>query len=199
LLLVGGFLLVLIAIVVPGTGFAEVAAAVLLLLAGWTIYYLPINFWALVLIVLGVLAFLWALRRSGHYGYLGVSILALMVGSAFLFRSETFWPPAVHPLLAAVVSVLAGGSLWLVARKTLEAEKRPPAHDLERLIGAIGETETPVHEEGSVLVNAELWSARSEAPIPAGRPIRVLRREGFTLIVEELLEPQASEDAGLPS
>jgi membrane-bound ClpP family serine protease len=42
-----------------------------------------------------------------------------------------------------------------------------------------------VHEDGSVQVAGELWSARSEDPIPAGAQVRVLRREGFVLVVEK--------------
>jgi membrane-bound ClpP family serine protease len=53
------------------------------------------------------------------------------------------------------------------------------------LIGKIGEARTKVEEEGSVQVDGELWSARSEKTIPAGSSIRVLRREGFVLIVEK--------------
>jgi len=33
-------------------------------------------------------------------------------------------------------------------------------------------------------VASELWSARSEQPIPAGSRIHVISREGFTLVVE---------------
>jgi len=33
-------------------------------------------------------------------------------------------------------------------------------------------------------VAGELWSARSEKPIPAGSEVHVIRREGFILIVE---------------
>ncbi|MGZ9165580.1 MAG: NfeD family protein [Anaerolineales bacterium] len=34
-------------------------------------------------------------------------------------------------------------------------------------------------------VAGELWSARSEKPIAAGNSIRVVKREGFVLIVEK--------------
>jgi membrane-bound serine protease (ClpP class) len=67
----------------------------------------------------------------------------------------------------------------------VEATSARPTHDLSGLIGQVGEARTRVNEEGSVFVDGELWSARSEQPIPAGSPIRVLRREGFILIVEK--------------
>jgi membrane-bound ClpP family serine protease len=56
--------------------------------------------------------------------------------------------------------------------------------DLQNLIGQSGQAKTEILDAGSVQVNSELWSARSEQSIPAGSRIRVVNREGFTLIVE---------------
>ncbi len=186
LFLVFGFSLALVAILTPGTGLMEIGALFSLLLAGYGVYNLPINVWALVILVAGVIPFIWALRRSRQYVYLGLSILTLIVGSAFLFKSEVWWRPAVNPVLAGVVSLLVGGFFWLVAKKTLEAEAMPPAHDLSVLVGAIGEAKSDVHHEGTVQVLGELWTARSEEPIPVGSAIRVVGREGFILEVEEV-------------
>jgi membrane-bound ClpP family serine protease len=36
-----------------------------------------------------------------------------------------------------------------------------------------------------VYVAGEMWSARSDQSIPAGSSIRVVRREGFILVVEK--------------
>jgi len=192
LFLVSGITLALLAILTPGTGILEVGAFFALALAGWAVYTLPINPWALVLLVLSVFLFIWALRKSGHTHYLALSILTLILGSTFLFREENIWQPAVHPLLAAVASLLAGGFFWIATTKTLEASTVRPAHDLSSLIGARGEARTEVHDEGVVYVAGESWTARSETPIPAGSPIRVLRREGLILEVE--LAPDQPND-----
>ncbi|HLE51023.1 MAG TPA: NfeD family protein [Anaerolineales bacterium] len=184
LLLVGGALLAILALLNPGTGLLEVAALILLVLAGWGIYSLPINYWALGLLLLGVLPFLFALRRSGRMVYLGVSIAALVVGSIFLFQGEGL-KPAVNPFLALLVSLLVVGFVWLVAQKTLEADRVRPVHDLKALIDTIGEAKTDIHAEGSAQVAGELWSARSQQPIPVGSKVRVIAREGFILDVEK--------------
>jgi membrane-bound ClpP family serine protease len=57
--------------------------------------------------------------------------------------------------------------------------------DISSLIGERGETKTPVQAEGSVQVVGELWSARSEKPIPAGSLVHVVGREGFVLVIEK--------------
>ena len=185
LLLVGGALLAILALLNPGTGLLEITALILLVLAGYGIYNLPINYWALGLLLLGVLPFLFALRKSGQKIYLVISIAALVVGSIFLFQGEGL-KPAVNPFLALLVSVLVVGFVWVVTQKTLEAERARPAHDLKQLIDTIGEAKTDIHVEGSVQIAGELWSARSQQPIPVGSRVRVIAREGFILDVEKV-------------
>jgi membrane-bound ClpP family serine protease len=140
----------------------------------------------LVIMVLGVIPFFLAVRRSGRWPYLLVSMIALVFGSAYLFRGADWWQPGVHPLLALVVSGLAGSLLWLVSHKGMQALSRNSTTVLDRLVGATGKTITTISEEGSVYVAGETWSARSAKPIPAKSRVRVIKREGFILEVEEL-------------
>jgi len=188
LLLVSGLLFALLALLSPGTGFLEVGAAFALLMAGWEVYNLPINGWALGVLVLGVVPFWLAVRKSGNLWFLALSIAALVIGSAFLFQGEG-WYPAVNPILALVVSTLTAGFIWLVTIKTLEAQRRTPTHDLGSLIGASGVAQTNIYQEGTVYVHREDWSAHSEVPIPAGAAVRVTGREGFVLRVEAVEPP----------
>ena len=186
LLLAGGLIFALLALVSPGTGFLEVGVLFILALAGWSViqYDLPINWWALFILLLGIVLFFMAIRKPKVWALLVVSILAIVIGSAFIFRSDVWYAPAVNPLLATIVSTLSGLFFWVAARKVIEARNIRPRHDLEALVGAIGEAKTRIHAEGSVQVAGELWSARSENPIPNGARVRVLSREGFILTVE---------------
>jgi len=185
LLLVSGFVLAILALLAPGTGVLEILALFTLLLAGYSVYYLPINIWALILLGVGAVAFVLALRRSRRMIYQVISILALVIGSSFLFRGEG-WLPAVDPLLALVVSIVTAGSFWFIGRKAIESEQIRPTHDLERLIGEVGEARTDISMEGSVQLEGELWAARSEKLIPNGSKVRIIGREGFILEVEKL-------------
>jgi membrane-bound serine protease (ClpP class) len=125
------------------------------------------------------------LRKSGNLIYLGISILALVVGSIFLFEGQG-WRPAVNPVLAIAVSTLSAGFLWFVGRKVLEVQSIRPTHDLAALLGEIGEAKTEIYNDGSVQVAGELWTARSQQPIPNGAKVRVTGREGFILEVEKV-------------
>jgi membrane-bound serine protease (ClpP class) len=188
-LLVVGFVLALLAIVTPGTGFLEVGAFFLLALAGYAIYHLGLNFWALIVLLLSIIPFVLAIRKPKREWLLALSLLGVIVGSVYLFPSKT-WLPLINPIEAIVISGMAAGSLWVVTRKTVQAHNWRPAHDLEALIGQIGEAKTEVHESGSVQVAGELWSARSEKVIPAGSFVRIAQREGFVLVVESADQPK---------
>ena len=184
LLLVVGIVMVIMALFAPGTGIIELGAFFVLLLAFWEISQLPINLWALGVLVLGVIPFFLAVRKSHRLVYLVIALIAFIIGSIYLFQGEYWWQPGVNPILAIVTSVLACGFLWIATTKVLESEKLRPQHDLTQLIGEIGEAKTDIFDEGSVQIESELWSAHSSVLIPEGSDVRVVKRDGFILEVE---------------
>jgi membrane-bound serine protease (ClpP class) len=184
LILLTGILLGFLAIVTPGTGLLEVGALFCVVLAGYAIYNLSVNWWALLLLLISIVPFLYAVRKPKRELYLGVSIFLLVIGSVFLFAVDGF-KPAVNPLVALLSSGLVSAFLWIVVRKSVQAASARPAHDLEGLVGKVGEARTEIDDDGSVFVAGEMWSARSGSnSIPVGSHVRVVRREGFTLVVE---------------
>jgi membrane-bound serine protease (ClpP class) len=185
LILLAALSLTFLAVVTPGTGLLELSALFCLVLAGYAAYQLSIHLWALIILLLSAVPFVMALRNPSRRLYLGLSILLLVIGSVFLYGSEET-PVSVNPIFATISSGVMAVALWFILRKSIEATSRRPTHDLEALVGQVGETKTKVHEEGSVNVSGELWSARSDAEIATGSPIRVIRREGFILVVEKI-------------
>jgi membrane-bound serine protease (ClpP class) len=184
LLLVVTTFLVLMAIAVPGTGIPEIAALFSLFLSGYAVYHLSFNWWAMALLVLSVVPFFFAVRGPRRDMWLVFSIIGLTVGSVFFFPAQQGFI-SVHPLLAVVTSAIYALFLWISIRKTLQIAQTKPMNDISTIIGERGETKTPVLAEGSVQVVGELWSARSEKPIPAGSLVHVVGREGFVLVIEK--------------
>ena len=184
LFLIGGVFLAMLALAAPGTGLIEIAAFFCILLAAYSVYNLSFNWWALLLLALSILPFLYALRKPRREIFLVLSILLLILGSVFMFpRSSS--SGTVNPLIAVIASAFVAGFLWVAARKSVEAAGAKPLHDLDALVGRTGEARTKIEEEGSVLVAGELWSAKSDNAIAAGSPVRVVRRDGFVLVVEK--------------
>jgi membrane-bound serine protease (ClpP class) len=184
LILLGGVLLAMMALASPGTGFFEIGAFFCIALAGYAIYNLSFNWWALLLLGLSIVPFVYAIQKPKREPFLALSILMMIVGSVFMFP-RTADQAIVNPIVAIIASGLVAGFLWIAVRKSVEATSIKPTHDLTGLVGQVGEARTRVNDEGSVLVAGELWSARSDKPIPAGSSVRVVRREGFILIVEK--------------
>ena len=185
IILVAGVVLAFFSASTPGTGVGEVAAVFCFVFAGYAAYELSINWWALVLLLLGILPFILAVRKPNQSVlYLGICILLLVVGSVFLFPAEEGLI-SVNPILAVFVSVLMSVILWYILRKFIEVVSRRPTHDLEALLGEVGTATSAIHQEGSVHVNGEMWSAKSDVKIPSGSQVRVVSREGFVLVVEK--------------
>lgn len=191
LIIVFTTLLIFSAVVTPGTGVLEILAFGLLLVSGALIFSIEFNPWALLLIGLSIVPFAAAVygkRRSTWP--LAVSMLMLTVGSIFLFTDES-GQIAVNPLLAIITSILADGFLWFAVRKGMEAQQGKAQNVLLDVIGGIGEAKNDIHREGSVLLNGELWSARSEQEISSGSKIRVTGRDGFILLVEKTTDSKS--------
>ena len=183
LILLGGILLGLLAAVTPGTGLPEIATAFCFLLVMYTVYNMSVNWWAFAVLILSIVPFIVAVRSRKKL-FLGISILLLMIGSVFLYTRENEFL-SVNPMLAFFSSGLLAVFFWVVGVKFLQTLATRPTHDLETLIGQMGEARTVIHNEGSVQVDGELWSARSEKEIAIASHIRVIGREGFILVVEK--------------
>jgi membrane-bound serine protease (ClpP class) len=190
ILIVTAFLLTVFAVLLPGTGLFEFSAFLLWAGIMWLVVVkrMPVHWWALVLLLLGFVPLVLALRRRKVKLYLGLTMAAFIIGSAYLFKGDAWWKPGVNPLLALILSAFAGGLVWLTLEKLIEMMEAPPLQDLGKLIGAVGETRTEVYHEGSVYVSGEKWSARSEKKIKTGTPVKVISREGLMLVVEEINE-----------
>jgi membrane-bound serine protease (ClpP class) len=182
LILVIGVILGMLALFTPGTGLLEVGALFAIFLAGYAMVHLPIRLWALILLVVGIVPFFFALRKFKTWYWLVPAILSAVLGSVFLFKSETNLT-AINPLFATLVSIISIVLMWFIGIKTLEALRLRPSQDLSRLMDVIGEARTDIFNEGTVYAGGEDWTARSDALIPAGSQVKVVGREGLVLKV----------------
>ena len=184
LLLVGGFVLAILALFAPGSGLLELGALFMLVLAGLSISAQPINLWALIVLIVGVIPFILALRRWRNWLFLVVSLIALTVGSIFLVAAPT-GQPSVNPFLAIFTTLLVGPFIWLIGRRMIDAMDRP-VQRISRVEGKTGEARTDILAEGSVYVGGEDWSAHSSTFIPAGSTVVVKSQEGLVVEVERV-------------
>ncbi len=185
-LLVLGFLVAVLALFSPGTGILELVALAFLAMAGYGMLNLPFHWWALLILVLGFVPFIGSFRRSPkiRFPMLGLATLAFILGSVFLFKSQPE-RPGVNIWLILFLSPIVVGITWLITSKSLEAVTTRPTFDPDLLVGMIGHANNDIRGQGSVHVNGEDWTAASKQFIPAGANVRVLRRKGLMLEVEQ--------------
>lgn len=183
--LMAGLWFAALAIVSPGTGVLELLALVALAAVGLATAILPLNVWAVALLVAGGILFIISLRRKRPELWLSASALILSLGSVFMFEVEDGLI-AVHPLLALVVSILTLGFFWFAIRKAVVAQQADPSIDPAMVIDQVAEVRTDLDPIGSVYALGELWTARAEKSLKPGTKVKVVGREGLILVVEPM-------------
>lgn len=187
LLLTTGMLLLLLTFNESKSPLLRTAMLLCLLAGGYEFVYLKGNAWAFLVVALSPLPYFLALHRRQMVKPLFlVSILLLALGGVFLFVDEK-GSPIVNYGLAGIVSMVYTLFLWIGTERLRNAEGRMLSEDPTSMVGLVGEVRTDIeaHSTGFVLVEGELWQARSKDPIPAGRTVRVLRQDGFVLTVKD--------------
>ena len=156
--------------------------------AGYELVYLKWNPLALSVVALSPLPLFIAIRQARLNSPLFlITILMLTMGSTFLFVDQNN-RPVVNYGLAAIVSVFCSTFIWIGIGRMRNAEGLRLSNDPDSVLGLIGvvQREIELHSAGSVLVDGEVWQARSKKPIPAGATVRILRQDGFWLTVKEV-------------
>ncbi len=192
LVLLAGLWLSVTAAHMPGTGYVEVLAGVGIVVGLVALINMPTNWWALVVLVFGVLTFLLLPLLNRRFSPLAIGGLALqVVGSLFLF--------SVTPVALPVIVVTVGASLIyyrFALLRILEYHKAAPAMlDDQPLVGTEGYVQRALDPVGTVYVRGETWTARSDEPLTAGTEIAVVDQEGLTLFVEAIKHKRRQKEA----
>src|SRR5215470_5359267 len=169
----------------PGVFAPGVIGAISLIVGLTALTALPVNYGALGLLVLGVLLMIGEAFTPG-IGALGIGGLAAFItGALFLFEGgDTDIEFAVSRWLVFGSALASAGMIFAIGSAAWAARKRKPATGSEQLIGTRGEVVSWSELQGSVRVLGEIWSARSNRPLQVNDNVRVVGREGLTLIVE---------------
>lgn len=171
----------------PGVGFGAIVGLTSLILAGYALSILPVNYAGLLLIALGIVLLVLELQVSS-YGLLSVGGLTLLVlGSLFLFDTDRAFLRVSIEVVAGTAAATAAFIL-LVVSKLLKARRLKPAVGVETLIGLTGEARDALDPRGPVFVNSELWTAEAPSRVEKGARVKVVEVEGGALRVEEIKE-----------
>ena len=172
----------------PGIGIAALLGAVLLGLGLYSLDVLVVRWDAVLVICLALAAFVYDVHIAGFGIWSFIGAASLTGGTIWLFPGGH---PAAELELWAIPTAVVLTLVFFVSVMTaaLRVRLRRPISDSEGIVGTIGEAQTDIAPEGTVLTNGTLWRARTmETGIAAGSKVEVKATEGLVLLVEPLHE-----------
>jgi membrane-bound serine protease (ClpP class) len=183
-LFVAGLALVVFEFFTAGIGIAGFVGATAIVGACYGFSHLPVQWWPLLLLIIGLLGLSIDLQAGGLGTWTFIGGIALIAGSITLYGGSSRLDPAWW-----VIALVCGGTvLFMLSGMTamIRARFSTPTIGREDLIGEMGVAEVDVAPDGVVRIHEALWRARTNraTPISAGDAIRVVAVEGIVLEVE---------------
>lgn len=165
----------------PGLIFPGLVGVICFVLALMTMNLLSVSTTGMVLLAVGSgLIFTEVLVSSGLFGAVGA--ISLGFGFFFLFEHAQVW--GIQPNYYLVYSILAVLILIFIfiAKEIISSFKYSGK---DSVVGASGVVTHDLAPEGKVKINGVFWLANSEKPLKSGVSIKVIKRSGLKLTVEE--------------
>lgn len=164
---------------VPGT-----IGIICLLLAGYALQLLPVNYAGLALLVVGI-GLMIAEAMAPSFGILGAGgVVAFMMGGIILFDTEVEAYRVGWPLLLAF-GLSSAAAIIITISIALRMRRQQVVTGIEQILNEGGEALADFESEGMVRVGAEIWSAHSNEPLSKGDPIVVTGVSGLELTVKK--------------
>ena len=185
LLLSGGLLGIMMEITHPGNIFPGAIGAICLILGLYAMQTLPIDYTGVLLMGLGIVFFILELSIMS-YGLLSIAgVICFVLGSLMLVESGDDFL-GVSFALAITSSSLFSLLMAVLVYKGAQAHRAKKVSGYDKLLTEIGVARKDITpDSGTVFIHSEIWQARTrQETIPAGSRVRVLDKDGLTLIVD---------------
>jgi inner membrane protein len=139
------------------------------------------------LIIVGSALFAFELVHPGAWLLIPASIM-IVAGLLYITLPSLLLNSVYGPAIVVLVA-LAAALATIPYYRWVAPIHKPMSTTVQSLEGATGVVVTPVVPDslsGKVQIQSEVWSARSEQPIPAGTRVRVVSGEGVSVLVRPL-------------
>lgn len=167
----------------PGFGVAGFAGLVLLPFAVFGLVVLPVTWWALALLLVGLALYSLDTAMAGLGAVTAAATAAFGVGSWFLFGTGVLRVP---PALAVVMTLTVLAFFVVVLTIILRAQAGPEGVDVTDLVDRHGIVRSVLNPEGHVYIDEALWRARTVdgSRMRVGTAVTVTGVDGAVLLVE---------------
>src|SRR6056297_329658 len=166
----------------PGAIVPGVVGAICLLLAAYALQVMPVNYAGLGLILLGIVLMI-AEIFVPSFGALGFGgIAAFVMGAIMMF--DTGVPGfGISPWFVIIVVGVFGLLLMWVIAYLLRLRRKGAVSGQEQILKEIAVAREDFEDQGEVMLEGEIWTARTSAPVKKGQKLRVERIDGLVLDV----------------
>jgi membrane-bound serine protease (ClpP class) len=185
ILLIAGIYGILFELYSPGALFPGILGFICIILAGYGLHLLPINYAGLFLVILGII-FIAAETFVTSYGLLGLGgLIAFVIGSVFLL--DTLYPVySVSKVIIGVMAILTGTILSIITNFVFGSLRAPQMTGGSELIGKRARVVVAFDDVGQVTCDGSVYSAETKIPLRSGQHVIVKKTRGIRLFVEPI-------------
>lgn len=169
----------------PGGVLPGVVGVICLLLAGYALQVIPVNFAGLALIIVG-LALIVAEAFVPSFGALGLGGLAAFIFGAIIMFDTGIPGFGISITFVVVFALAVGLSMLFVMSYVIRLHRRGAVSGVGSIVGGTGTAMEDFAGSGRVWLEGEAWAAVSEVPVRKNEEVVVRRLDGLTLHVEPL-------------
>lgn len=198
-LLVLGAMAIYLELSTPGVGLFAGAGLLLMIGAAAGLLVLPVLWWAMTLVILGLVLIGAEFVAPTHGGLMIAGLVMLGIGGGNLI--DTTQAPGANVAWWALLIVIGGiaATAALGLALALRSRKRPAAIGVEALVGRLAQVRRRLDPQGMVFVEGALWQAISESdPVEAGEWVRVVAVHNLRLIVRPLEHEESTPREAQP-
>jgi len=166
----------------PGALVPGVVGAICLLLAAYALQVMPVNYAGLGLIILGIVLMIAEIfvPSFGALGFGGIAAFAM--GAIMMF--DTGVPGfGISPWFVIIVVGVFGLLLMWVIAYLVRLRSKGAVSGQEQILKDTAMAREDFADEGEVMLEGEMWTARTSAPVRKGQKLRVERIDGLVLHV----------------
>jgi len=172
----------------PGSLLPGTIGVICLLLAGYSLQLLPVNYAGLALLLVGV-ALMVAEALSPSFGVLGAGgLVAFTIGGVILFDTDVEAFQVGWPLLLTI-GVVTAGFIIITITIAMRMRHQPVTSGMEAMVGQSGTVLADFEGDGQVQIGGEIWHAHSSEPLHQGDHVVVIAIKGLQLSVKREQNP----------
>jgi membrane-bound serine protease (ClpP class) len=197
LLLVVGLGLLLFEVFQPGFGVAGLAGVITTVVGIAGAFTLPVRWWAVALVVLGLLLYALDTAIAGFGPVTLAATAAFATGSWWFYAAPAlqleWWVVALATLTALIFFVF-------VLTVVLRAQAGPEGTVVEELVGRPGVVRSTLNPEGHVFIDGALWRARwiADGKAGVGSAVVVTAVDGPVVLVEAFDPAKVHQGLAVP-